>query len=664
MLIKTRLLISFMLIGLVPAGILAMISLWTASSALEEQAYNQLTSIKHIKHKQIDDYLTARKGDLSVIAKKWQLVVQQNSGQTNAQLAHNYHSLFDTFINEKGFYDLFVIERNGLISYTVARESDYQTNLITGPYRDSGLADLFNRVVTSNQFVISDYSPYAPSNQEPAAFIGIPVVIDGQVHSVMALQLSIDAINAIMQQRDGMGETGESYLVGDDFRMRSDSYLDPINHTVIASFAGTVAANGADTEAVRKGLQGISDTEIIIDYNGNPVLSAYLPYTFSGLQWVLLAEVDKAEAFAPVHKLYWVIAIIFVFTVLSVAVATVIISRAVLRPLGGEPTEMRMISERIASGDLRENFGSEQHAIGVYGAMKQMNTYLTSVIGTIVETTSQLASTATQTSAASEQANASLQEQHANIEQVAEAIQQTSNSIDEVANNARNVADLSLDAEQTSLSANQTLRQTVAQMESLNSAVENSESAIKEVEYNTQNISRVIEVIQAVTEQTNLLALNAAIEAARAGEHGRGFAVVADEVRQLAQKTQASTADIETMIANLQSTSQTAVSEMHASAEATRETIAAANDSAALLEQSVSQINQIAQSAQTIAQAAQEQSATTEEISYNVDSIRQAAIDNAAGADQVTSASLELDKQSKTLKQVTASFKLPNSFGS
>ncbi|MCF6438702.1 methyl-accepting chemotaxis protein [Pseudoalteromonas luteoviolacea] len=659
MLIKTRLLISFMLIGLIPAGILAMVSLWTASTALEKQAYNQLTSIKQIKHKQIDDYLNARKGDLSVIAKKWQLLVEQNPTLSNSDLAHNYHSLFDTFINEKGFYDFFVIERDGLISYTVAKESDYNTNLVTGPFNNSGLATLFTQVISARKFILADYSAYAPSNNDPAAFIGIPVIIDGQVNSVLALQLSIDAINAIMQQRDGMGETGESYLVGNDFRMRSDSFLDPINHTVIASFAGSVEANGVDTVAVRRGLQGISDTEIIIDYNGNPVLSAYLPYTFAGLKWVLLAEIDKAEAFAPVYKLYWIIALIFLLTVLSVAGATVLIARSVLKPLGGEPIEMRKISERIAAGDLREQFGRDENAIGVYGAMRQMNTYLTSVIGTIVETTAQLASTATQTSAASEQANASLQEQHANIEQVAEAIQQTSHSIDEVATNARNVADLSLDAEKTSLSANQTLRDTVVQMEALSTAVENSETAIKEVEYNTQNISRVIEVIQAVTEQTNLLALNAAIEAARAGEHGRGFAVVADEVRQLAQKTQASTADIENMIANLQSTSQTAVSEMHASAEATKQTITAANDSASLLEQSVHQINQIALSAQTIAQAAQEQSATTEEISYNVESIRQAAIDNAAGADQVTSASLELDKQSKTLKQVTSAFKLP-----
>ncbi|KNC69076.1 methyl-accepting chemotaxis protein [Pseudoalteromonas ardens] len=656
---KLRLLISFLLVGLLPAAFMAITSLMTASDALERQAYNQLTSIKHIKHRQIDDYFQARKADLSLIAAQWQQIASTEVNATTAQLAHKNHALFKHFIEQKGFYDLFIIDTDGFIGYTVAQESDYETNLRSGPYRDSGLAQLFRNTLSRKQFSITDYQQYAPSNNEPAAFIGVPIQINGRTHSVIALQIAIDTINDIMQQRDGMGKTGESYLVGSDLRMRSDSYLDPTAHSVTASFAGSVAHNGVDTYAVRRGLQGFSETKLIIDYNGNPVLSAYMPFQFENLNWVLLSEIDKAEAFAPIYQLYWFIAIIGGIAIITISIATWLIANSVLRPLGGEPSMMRDISERIASGDLRQDFSQDTNVTGVYGAMRQMTSYLTGVIGTISETTSQLAVTASQTSAASEQANTSLQEQHANIEQVALAISATAQSIESVASSANQVAVLSVRAEESTDAASHTLAQCVSKMSTLDQVINDSERAIKNVESGAQNIGKVIEVIQAITEQTNLLALNAAIEAARAGEHGRGFAVVADEVRQLAHKTQQSTGDIETMILELQSATTQAVDKMHQSSEVAQASISATNESAQSLHKSVTQIQEISVSARRIAQEAQQQTSTTEEISYNIDAIKQAALDNAAGADQVASASLDLDKQSRKLKQITASFKLP-----
>jgi methyl-accepting chemotaxis protein len=658
MLIKTRLLISFILIGLVPAGIIALFTLLSASSALENQAYNQLTSIKKIKHIQLTDYFKARQADLEVLVSELQATYSKKENLSLKQKAQQHHDFFQTFVEQKGYYDLFVINPNGFVDYTVAKESDYQTSLVSGPYSTSGLALLYKSVLSKQGFTLQDFSRYAPSSNEPAAFIGMPVIVNEKVKAIIALQLSIDAINRIMHARDGMGESGESYLVGDDYLMRSDSYLDPTGHSVIASFAGNIEQNGVNTAAVAKGLQGISNTEIIIDYNGNPVLSAYLPFTFSNLKWVLLAEIDKSEAFAPVYKMYWVVGLIVIVTLIGVATTTIFIANSVIRPLGGEPSTMQLISERIAQGDLRQTFKHEGSQQGIYGAMARMNQSLNSIIGTIVETTSQLASTADQTSTASSQSNKSLKEQYANIEQVSLAMEQTNQSIEEVATNARVVADLSRSAEETSSSANENLQATVIQMQKLGAAIDNSETAIKRVEGNAQDISRVLEVIQTVTEQTNLLALNAAIEAARAGEHGRGFAVVADEVRQLAKKTQDSTADIEGMINNLQSGTYQAVEEMHHSIEATKLTINTANDSATLLKESVQQINQIAQSAELIATAAHQQTMTTEEIKHNIESIKQAAIDNAAGAAQVSSASSELNRLSNDLKKVTDSFKL------
>ncbi|MBE0363242.1 methyl-accepting chemotaxis protein [Pseudoalteromonas ulvae UL12] len=656
--LKNKLLISFLSLGVLPAALIAIVSLFIASESLETQAYNQLTSVKAIKKQQVENYFAKSKADMVTMSQTWQNLVKYNSDLSAFSLGERYDAFFNRFIDEHGYYDFFIISPEGDVSYTVTKEADFNTNLITGPYKRSGLASLFNKVVQTRQYVIEDFSPYAPSNNEPAAFIGMPVLQQGRLIAVVALQLSIERINLLMQQRDGMGQTGETYLVGEDLRMRSDSYLDPIGHSVVASFAGDIKNNGVETQAVKLALTGISATEIIIDYNGNPVLSAFTPIDVKGLRWVLLAEIDEAEAFAPVNRLAWIIKLIVVITITGVFVVTVLMAKSILRPLGGEPQFMQTISERIASGDLSSQFEQEEPVTGVYQAMIQMNRHLQQVLTTIVDSTGQLSSTAAQTSAASAQANSSLQEQHANIASVSSAMHEMAMTIEAVAVNARNVAELTQSAQYTSEDANSALIATITDIERLCNGVSNATDVIKEVASHSQQIGGVLEVIQSIAEQTNLLALNAAIEAARAGEQGRGFAVVADEVRQLAQKTQQSTRDIEVMIAQLQQGTEEAVKVMSQSTNIAHTTIDSARTTGKAIERSLNEIQDIAQNAQQIASAAEQQSVTAEEVNQSMVSINQAAVDNAAGADQVSAASLELNNLAGDLKQVTRQFKL------
>ena len=216
---------------------------------------------------------------------------------------------FNKYVDMYGYYDLFLLNPDGYCFYTAAQESDYQTNLVNGKYANSGLGKLVKKVLQTKQFGLEDFEPYAPSNDEPCAFIAQPVVFKGQVELVVALQISLDAINGIMQQRDGMGKTGETYLVGQDKLMRSDSFLDTVNHTVEASFANPDKGS-VDTEASREALAGATDVKIIIDYNGNPVLSAYTPIKVADTTWALIAEIDEAEAFAAVKALKWLISVV------------------------------------------------------------------------------------------------------------------------------------------------------------------------------------------------------------------------------------------------------------------------------------------------------------------------------------------------------------------
>ena len=245
---------------------------------------------------------------------------------------------YQKYLELYGYYDLFLINPDGYIFYTVTKEADYQTNLSTGKYAGSHLGKLFRKVVESRQYGISDFEPYAPSNGDPAAFIAAPLVsgdesMGADVEMVVALQLSLDAINSIMGERSGMGETGETYLVGQDLLMRSDSYLDPVNHTVQASFANPVKGK-VDTAAARAVIAGETDSQLIVDYMGSQVLSAYAPVKVGdGITWGLLAEVDETEAFAAVNQIQWMMAVIALVGLAAITMVAMMIARNISNPL-------------------------------------------------------------------------------------------------------------------------------------------------------------------------------------------------------------------------------------------------------------------------------------------------------------------------------------------
>ncbi|MBE9561935.1 MAG: GAF domain-containing protein, partial [Proteobacteria bacterium] len=209
---------------------------------------------------------------------------------------------FAQYINSYGYYDLFLIHPKGKIFYSVKHESDYLTNILTGKYADSHLGQLIKKVIKTRELGVSDFAPYVPSNNEPEAFIAQPLQHNDHIEFIVVLQFSDTAINNIMQQHAGMGNSGETYLVGGDKLMRSNSILDPINHSLTASFANP-SKGMVDTQASRLALAGKTGSGIIQDYRGKPVLSAYTPVNIEDITWALIAEIDQAEAFSAINKL-------------------------------------------------------------------------------------------------------------------------------------------------------------------------------------------------------------------------------------------------------------------------------------------------------------------------------------------------------------------------
>lgn len=217
---------------------------------------------------------------------------------------------FSKYVQAYDYYDLLLIHPQGKIFYSVKKEADYNSNLFNGPYSHTQLGRLFQDVLQKKHFSVSDYAPYPPSGNIPSAFLAKPLLdANGDVEMVIALQLHDSSLNTIMQQRAGMGKTGETYLVGEDKLMRSNSFLDPQQHSVISSF--THPYNGrVDTPSARAALNGETGEHVIHNYLDNEVLSAYTPLNVGTNRWALIAEISTAEALAALHELQWFLSLL------------------------------------------------------------------------------------------------------------------------------------------------------------------------------------------------------------------------------------------------------------------------------------------------------------------------------------------------------------------
>ncbi|MCE2571052.1 methyl-accepting chemotaxis protein [Motilimonas eburnea] len=654
--LKFKLALLFIVIGLVPAILSSLIVENIASKALKDQAYEQLSGLWKIKQTQLNNYFKQKQRDLNVLDSLLLNLQQENASKSAEQYAANYHALFTQYIEQKQYYDFFIINQAGDVFYTVTKEPDYQTNMLNGPYRDSGLGQVFKKALANTGFNIVDFSPYAPSKDAPAAFIAHRITLADTPY-VIALQLSIDEINAMMQVREGLGETGETYLVGTDNLMRSDSFLDPSNRNIQASFAGDVNNNGVDTEATKASFSGQQGFALIQDYNNNPVLSAYGAVQFGDVQWALLAEIDEKEALAPVAKLTnTTYSIVGISSIIILAVAW-LTTRSITQPLGGEPKDMLDLTSNISSGDLTYPFEFNPHDTSVYSSLGKMQQNLSDLLGKIASASQVMAQKAEETSVVSNQTRISAAEQTKEIEMMATAMEEMNAAANEINHHANLAASEINDINRHLNDVDTAIDDTLHSMSDALNLNTTTASEMEALNLHSQKIGQVLEVIQTIAEQTNLLALNAAIEAARAGEQGRGFAVVADEVRELAKKVQTSTKDIELVIGELNHQASHVSASMRSSASQSEHTFEKAKEMQLALHEVAKTMNQINEHAMQTAVAAEQQSQVTADVARSITNIGVAAEQSSQGATQTSQASGNLAQLASELEAATQFFK-------
>ena len=650
--LRLKLALSFLLIGLIPVLAMAITVYLQASQALREQALNSLEAVANIKQQQLQDNWQARHNQLSTLASN---LGTSYAGLDNTALIStaNYdRPIFQNFIDTFGYRELKLVSRDGQVLFSLQRGADYQQKLGDAAWRDTPLGRVVRAGLDSGEAEFGDLAVSAPG-AEPSQFLAAPIVEEGELQLLLVLELPLSELNRVMQTRQGLGESGETYLVGPDARLRSDSARFE-SHRVARQDAPAATLPGAAIGQALNGEQGrLSEAGL----NGQPALKAFVPVQLDDQRWALIAEMDQLQAFAPVRALMWQVVVLVLLTIAGVAVATWLVSRSVMRPLGGEPRSMAELARRLAAGELRLQGDGAGHS-GLMQALHDMARAWREVVERLRQASQAVGSASGDILGAAGQTSSRLDEQQEALELVVSAVDQMAATVQEIASNASQSADGSAAARDAFVTVQGSLLRMIGQQDQLLAHLREADHVVQTLASDSQQIGSVLDVIRAIAEQTNLLALNAAIEAARAGEQGRGFAVVADEVRHLALRTRSATEEIVGIVAALGDSSCQASQCMAASSQQASDLEVQTQALIGSLDQLDDSLQGVHALAFQIAAAAEQQAATTQEVNQHMHRLNDMTGENRRTASHTRDCGEHLRQVAGSQAQLVAQFQL------
>jgi methyl-accepting chemotaxis protein len=596
---------------------------------------------------------------------------------------------FLSYMQTNSIYDIYLVSpEDATILYTVRKSYDLGTSLTSAEFANTELTKAFNEAVNSTYSTSvfnSDFSPYAPAFNQQAAFLSTKILSGGFPAGILIFQLTSDAINSIMTndnswEKIGLGVSGETYLVGADKVMRS------IKRAFVENpedYIRELQSDGADTatiDAIRatqstvgriesyhggigleQALAGESGSEIYFNAKNERILSAYAPLNIPNLNWAVVTEIEEREANASVDqlsdrliKLSAIAAI--VMTAVSVLFGWLFTTRLV-RPIDKLAEEINHIESHSDLSFIISGHASDI-TIDIVNSMNKMLRKIHGIVSKVASNSVTLSEAAASIDHISAHSYQSIEKQMIETDNISSEISIMADTVQQMSSNADAANKTALAANEHANSGHEIVNSTTRSVGKLGDEVNRAAKVIEELAQNSTNVGSVLNVISSIAEQTNLLALNAAIEAARAGEQGRGFAVVADEVRTLASRTQESTTEIKQIVDTLNTCAANAVEAMNNGLEQSEKSTNRATQTTEALQSIVESIGQVTTLNQQIEQQTGKQREATESVSQRISTIREIAKTNTEGAQQTRQVSEEINNLTTDLQKAVEQFKL------
>ncbi len=818
--IRNKLLVLLAVVALLPMFLLGLSMYNSASNGIEDQAFAQLTAIRTVKAKQIEDYfgqidkqiqtfsenlsvveamkefpaaLAAARSEVQVdedqmksmkenllgyyqnefgrvykektnsnpnlkaqiapldddsIYLQYQYISSNpnplgsketldaaQDGTTYSKLHATYHPMVRNYLNQFGYYDIFLCDlESGDIVYSVFKEMDYTTSLKDGPYSKTNFATAFRLAAAATspeQTFLVDYETYTPSYEDPASFISSPIYDGSKKIGVAIFQMPIDKISGILDERTGLGNTGETYAVGPDNLMRNDSRFiqDTVDGKPGLITDGYITRQTTiinpelpiTTQASLDAQAGNDSTAFITDYRGAEVLSSWAPITvFKGsgdtppIKWALMSEIDKVEVYAPltVYDIFagsWWIIFPAIAGVVVVWLAAKKITRQansindMLGSIGigmfdsraekitndelGDvavslnamcDTTLSLIQsndereeiqnsiesligqmENIAAGDLTIDAEVKDDITGsIAGTVNSMTDQLKALVSRVQVATNQVTTSAGTIADVSSQLSKDTDAQATEIGTASERVLSITEKIQLVAEQSEGSATVAKQARETATRGLEAVSNTVEGMDRIRDQVQATSKRIKRLGESSQEIGEIVQLISDIADRTSILALNASIQAAMAGDAGQGFAVVAEEVERLAERSTDATKQISTLIKAIQTETSEAISDME---ESTREVVEG-SELASQAGQTLNEIDTVSQQLEylitEVSASATEQANAATEIASTMTRISETTKKSAEKSRSATQSVGQLSGLAVQLRESVAQFKV------
>ncbi|MCK5542358.1 MAG: HAMP domain-containing protein [Desulfobacterales bacterium] len=651
---------------------------------------------------------------INIAGNKYALMIEMDQAEVaSPKIPESEKSYLAHAAATYGFPDLYLIGADGYVFYSVQQLSDFQTNLFSGPYKNSGLANVVSKVLKTQQMVVSDYSSYEPAGNKPTAFMAKPVIHNG-IEFIVAFQIASTHLDEILGLKKIKGDkikSAQSFLIGQDKLWRTESEFAE-KYNVKSTRLNPKAA--MDTPIVAQALQGKHGAKKTVNNISEDVLTAWTPFKFKDINWALIREVNLKQINQPIANLFRTTVLGLGIALIAILVISLLVSKGITEPIDQimrvfkrvdqgdyearvqitskdeigvmassfnnmiaatqslmqtsqkdhdhlQDSIMTLLDEisELADGDLSMRTTVREDATGTLAdSLNMMLEELSEAFGKIKLSSEQVFSTANDLSSSTGDLAQHSINQSGLINNAVDEMNSLTTAIEDAAQKAEKSADTSKLSSQVAEDGAKVVENTSRAMETIRENVQDTARAIKRLGESSQEISDFTKTINDISDRTSILALNASIQAASAGEEGRGFAVVAEEIQRLAEQAAGSTRQIETLIKNILLEITAAGISMDASIQEVVNGTSLSQQALSRLKEITGSSNDVAKLISGLAATSKKQADTTAQLAKQMSEIGIISSDTAEETKKASESMKNMASTATEMLQSVAEFKL------